>query len=106
MVCAFREAGYAFNIPDLTVEDLIQNQGKWHKNCRREFRRDRFDRLNKKGTTSQSVPEPIMTAPSVSSSATRLSKDSGKESQSICLFYSEPTTEKKKLHKFQKVISN
>ena len=52
MVCAFRESGHAFNIPDLTVEDLIQNEGKWHKNCRRELRRDRLHRLIKKGTTS------------------------------------------------------
>lgn len=107
MVGAFRDAGHPLNLTTVpTVEELVENQGKWHKNCRREVRMDRLERLIKRGTTSTSGPGPFMSTPMVSPPVPRVSRQSGTEMNSSCLFCNKPATKRKKLHQFQKVSSN
>lgn len=57
MVGAFRDAECHLSLTsNLTLEEFVQNQEKWQKNCRREVRMGRLERHIKRVTTPVSAP--------------------------------------------------
>ena len=52
-VCTFRELGIlpmplTHLTENITVDDMIKNEAKWHKSCYNKFGQDRIDRVRKR----------------------------------------------------------
>ena len=76
-----------------STEVLSDKKAKWHKNCRRKFRKDRVQ--HNLPSTSGSESSVIKNA--------RSSGRSGDAIQKLCLFCTQKATWKRPLHEFQKL---
>ena len=76
-----------------STEVLSDKKAKWHKNCRRKFRKDRVQ--HNLSSTSGNESSVIRNA--------RSSGKSGYAIQKLCLFCTQEGTWKRPLHEFQKL---